>query len=1188
MRRLNATASGATIAALLVCAHHPAAASDTLALPGENSGAAAIAVNAVLPMLAQDSTSGGSSFEAAEDQALPPFPADDSDLQEVLARAQAYLAAANCEGMECPVTDCAQAEEAMQALVEMEAYLRAMVYSLELAAGDNMEHFETLAENNISTGERTAELQENLGYQEFFHNLGSMLLDIASIASFAKDMADFSRLEAQSKADLIEKIDGAYEALQDLESGIETLAKSQSGEGEAAKAELIEGLGDINDVKSHLSDLGSTIKSYAEDGDAWKKALNESGKLDALREMAKSGALANLGQLAGRLLKNYSSGKLREQQERLKELLEAADAGDVVQAKAFIDLQRVQRRRWAAVDALAAVQEAKMPYSSCVTQVCGPFTLVRPSIPNFEQTGGGRTQYSYGAALLWLNEAVRATLPRMQPASFRDECPEEPDEDLLRIGDLGLQLVQDSSEWCTFGTTDPRDLPVPEDGDDPRDAPVDDDGDDPRDAPGGTPDDGDDPRDAPGGTPGDGDDPRDAPLPDPWDDPRDTPDDGDDPRDGPGGPIIPVPVDDDDDDPRDASEDEGDDPRDAPTVPLVVKATSAAQAGGQVQQAVSGQQVKLFAPSQIPANIALPVGNAVKPQTDASEEPLSCTTGVDGSCTIPLPVCEFGVCEDGVPAIPASGLELEVSAENSKSYNVLADAGASLGAGLDALVIGRMPAGDGRQWITVLASGDQVGALQSGIGQLQSRIGSTGIHAIEENLCRTKQQNAPNDPHFGGKGAWGQEHDDQWAIKRVGLTGEADSAWAKLGANPREVVVAVIDSGLDWNHADFDWGNIWNNPGETPANGVDDDGNGYIDDVIGWDFLGQNNKPWDHDGHGTLTAGIIAADSDNGVGIAGINPHARVMVLKALNAFGHSRASFIAHAVRYAADNGARVVNLSVGGPGLTGIERDAIAYARGKGVLVVVASGNDGVNVEEYGLAASDQVLTVAATGLDDEHPNFSNWGPAVDLAAPGADVLSLRARRTDTVRGIPDVPYTDGEAYVGADKRYYRVSGTSFAAPIVAGVASLVLSKRPELTAEQLETILVQSAEDIQTPGRDNFSGAGMVDARAALDFDPSVSVEASISGVEVVQGENGPAVRINGTIAADRLASARIEIGAGREPAEFRTVASDLAVSSGALAEIPADNFRAAREWTIRLVVTHANGTTREARFLLDVGG
>src|SRR5690606_9895677 len=182
---------------------------------------------------------------------------------------------------------------------------------------------------------------------------------------------------------------------------------------------------------------------------------------------------------------------------------------------AHIELQRVPQRRWAAVDALAAIREAKGPYMSCVTQACGSFSLVRPIIPNFEETGGGETRYSYGAALLWLNEAVRATLPRMQPASFRNECPDD-DDTYLRIGDLGLQLVQESSEWCTFGLTDPRDLPT-EEGDDPRDGPGEDDGDGPSDGPGLTPGVGDDPRDRQGAD--DGDDPRDGPLPDPWDDP---------------------------------------------------------------------------------------------------------------------------------------------------------------------------------------------------------------------------------------------------------------------------------------------------------------------------------------------------------------------------------------------------------------------------------------------------------------------------------------------------------------------------------------------------------------------------------------------------------------------------------------------------------------------------------------------
>jgi len=140
--------------------------------------------------------------------------------------------------------------------------------------------------------------------------------------------------------------------------------------------------------------------------------------------------------------------------------------------------------------------------------------------------------------------------------------------------------------------------------------------------------------------------------------------------------------------------------------------------------------------------------------------------------------------------------------------------------------------------------------------------------------------------------------------------------------------VAVIDSGLDWNHRDFDWNNLWHNDGEIADNGIDDDGNGYVDDMIGYNFIGHNNKPWDHDGHGTFVAGLIAG-SWNSEGIAGINPAARIMVLKALNSFGHTRASYIAEAITYAVDNGARIINISVGGEGLISLEGRADHYRR-------------------------------------------------------------------------------------------------------------------------------------------------------------------------------------------------------------------------------------------------------------------
>ena len=303
----------------------------------------------------------------------------------------------------------------------------------------------------------------------------------------------------------------------------------------------------------------------------------------------------------------------------------------------------------------------------------------------------------------------------------------------------------------------------------------------------------------------------------------------------------------------------------------------------------------------------------------------------------------------------------------------------------------------------------------------------------------------PDDPYFSGKGAWGQAYDDQWAIKHVGFTAGPDSAWRRIPRDAAPVVVGVIDTGLDWHHADILWDNIWNNPGEVPDNGLDDDGNGFVDDVIGWDFYSNGPKPWDHDGHGTFVSGIIAA-AWNEQGIAGINPLAKIMVLKALNNFGHSRASNLSRALIYAADNGAAIVNMSVGGEGITDVERAAVDYAVGKGVLIVVAAGNSVVDVNTYGIAGLDGVLTVASTDLEDKRAIFSNWGSQVDIAAPGVEVLSLRARRTDILRGLLDVDYRPGEAYVGSDKRYYRISGTSFSAPQVAGLATFVLCFTPE----------------------------------------------------------------------------------------------------------------------------------------------
>ena len=446
----------------------------------------------------------------------------------------------------------------------------------------------------------------------------------------------------------------------------------------------------------------------------------------------------------------------------------------------------------------------------------------------------------------------------------------------------------------------------------------------------------------------------------------------------------------------------------------------------------------------------------------------------------------------------------------------------------------------------------------------------------------------PTDPYMASKGTWGQTYSDSWWTDRVGLGSGPQSAWRKMPANAQPVVVAVIDSGLDWNHLDISYENLWKNPREIADNGIDDDGNGYIDDIIGWNFFDNSNLPWDHDGHGTFVAGQIAAGWNNDVGIAGINSRARIMVLRALNSFGNTRASYVARAITYAADNGARIINLSIGGPGMTQVEREAIRYATAKGVLIIVAAGNDGKPVEGFGLASMEQVITVGAAGLDGLRAPFSNYGPAIDLLAPGVDILSLRARRTDTLRDIPGTEYVAGGAYVGADKRYYRASGTSFAAPIVTGIASLLLSRSPSLTAAQLRNILTSSARDVGAPGVDQFSGYGLVDAAAALAARPDSFINAAISGVEVVQTGTGPGVAVKGSLAADSLQSAYIEIGSGENPKTWvRVIDPVKANTGGLLGIIPADRFRGATVWIVRLVVVGSNGQNREARFRLSLG-
>jgi len=206
-----------------------------------------------------------------------------------------------------------------------------------------------------------------------------------------------------------------------------------------------------------------------------------------------------------------------------------------------------------------------------------------------------------------------------------------------------------------------------------------------------------------------------------------------------------------------------------------------------------------------------------------------------------------------------------------------------------------------------------------------------GLAALSSSArAQTEMLEPPTNHYFTRQGSWGQKYADQWGLHRIGFDGSPQSAWRLVKRSSAPVVVAIIDTGLDWNHKNIDWESLWRNPQSTGPGQP-----GHAQDVIGRDFLDRDNKPWDYDGHGTFIAGLIAGSWNDKTGIAGINPFARLMTLKAINNFGHTRASYIAEAITYAADHGARVINLSVGGKQITKIEQVAIDYAVAKGVVI-------------------------------------------------------------------------------------------------------------------------------------------------------------------------------------------------------------------------------------------------------------
>ncbi len=361
------------------------------------------------------------------------------------------------------------------------------------------------------------------------------------------------------------------------------------------------------------------------------------------------------------------------------------------------------------------------------------------------------------------------------------------------------------------------------------------------------------------------------------------------------------------------------------------------------------------------------------------------------------------------------------------------------------------------------------------------------VEYAQPNFIYTAQY-IPDDPYYSSSGSWGQSFDDLWGIKRV----QANDAWdINDGAG---VVVAVIDTGVDYNHADLS-GNIWNNTDEIAGNGIDDDGNGYIDDVLGWDYVNDDNDPADDQGHGTHCSGTIAARTNNSIGVSSVAPEVEIMALKFLNASGRGFTDDACLAITYAADNGADVLSNSWGSAGSDPALQDAINYAYAKDCVIVCAAGNSNMNVSGYSPAGCDNVIAVSATDFQDEKASFSNYGFGVAIAAPGVDILSLRGAGTDL--------YGNGSHKIGFN--YLYASGTSMACPHVAGAAALVKAEKPAFTNWDIRNALLVSADDVGSSGKDFYFGSGIVDASQALITDPQILLYMDAYELQDINGNN-----------------------------------------------------------------------------------
>jgi len=356
-------------------------------------------------------------------------------------------------------------------------------------------------------------------------------------------------------------------------------------------------------------------------------------------------------------------------------------------------------------------------------------------------------------------------------------------------------------------------------------------------------------------------------------------------------------------------------------------------------------------------------------------------------------------------------------------------------------------------------------------------------------------QSTPNDPRYG----------DLYGLHNTGQSGgavdadiDAPEAW-QVSTGSRDIIVGVVDTGIDYNHPDLA-ANMWVNPGEIAGNGIDDDGNGFVDDVHGYDFANNDGDPFDDEGHGTHVAGTIGGVGNNGLGVAGVSWEVSLMGLKFLDANGSGSTSDAVQAINYAtmmrnqyAQN-VRITNNSWGGGGSSNAMRQAIEAGSEADILFVAAAGNDGMdndsNPQYPASYANDAVISVAATNRNDSLAGFSNYGAtSVDLAAPGVGIVST----------VPDGGYSS-------------FSGTSMATPHVAGAAALALAVDPTLTVSQLRTGLLGTVDAVEGLSGKTVTGGRLNVGRLVESLSSEPTIPLPPSGLNASDGTTLGSVQVS----------------------------------------------------------------------------